>query len=82
MLDADVSLVAYVEVVEMKTLTRTTSMDGGTSWDGRINGANRTSLLPLFGQRLVLKFPSGEEAGAVLESIDSGKLSGFGTVPF
>ena len=81
-LDANASLAAYVDVVEIKTFGATSFMEGNTSWDGYIVGASRQSLLPLFGERLVMRFPSGNEAGVILKGIDSGQLLGFGVVPF
>jgi hypothetical protein len=79
---ANASLAAYVDVVVIKTIGATTFMDGNTSWDGYIVGASRQSLLPLFGERMLIRFPDGREAGAILEGIDSGQLQGFGAVPF
>lgn len=81
-LDANASLAAYVDVVVIRTIGGTSFMDGNASWDGYIIGASRQSLLPLFGERIRIKFPNGLEAGAILGSLDFGQLQGFGAVPF
>ncbi len=79
--DADVSLTGYVDVTEITTFGGTETLDGVTSWDGRINSLSEGDYFALVGQVFELKLPSGRTGKAVLPQ--SGPyLRGSGVAPF
>jgi hypothetical protein len=78
---ATAELTGYVDVIDVKTIGASLTMDGNTSWDGWISELEGTSLPVVFSKRMKLIFPNGEIRVIVLRNME-GLITGTGVVPF
>jgi hypothetical protein len=79
--DVSVSLKGYVDVVEIKTISQTSYMDGQISWDGFIETLADNELFGLIGQQFEIRLPGDHKGNAVLLHSDS-YVKGSGLPPF